>query len=169
LTFSLDVAPAGMSIVSATGVIAWTPANEHVGDNAVTVRVEDQAGGYDTQSFSIHVTNTNDAPTITSTPVTVGAEGSLYSYDVDATDPDTGDSLTYSLDTNPGGMTIDANTGVISWTPGGGDAGDYTVTVRVEDLDLLFDTQSYTLTVNEPNYPPAITSPPVTDATEDAL
>ena len=40
--------------------------------------------------------NTNDAPTITSTPVTAATEDAAYSYDVNATDPD-GDTLTYSL------------------------------------------------------------------------
>ena len=79
-----------------------------------------------------------------------------------------GDTWTFSLDVSPAGMMIDANSGVIQWTPAG-DAGDHTVTVRVEDAGLLFDTQSYTLSVSEANDPPEITSTPVTTATEDAL
>ena len=43
--------------------------------------------------------------------------GTLYKYDVNAVDPDGGDKLTYSLVSKPEGMTINANTGVIEWTP----------------------------------------------------
>ena len=50
------------------------------------------------------------APTITSTPVTSAAEDAAYSYDVNATDPDVGDTLTYALTTAPTGMTINATT-----------------------------------------------------------
>ena len=79
------------------------------GANAVTVRVRDADSACGTQSFSIQVANTNDAPTITSTPVTTATEDAAYSYDVHATDPDVGDTLTYSLTTAPTGMTINAH------------------------------------------------------------
>lgn len=111
LTFSLDTAPAGMTIDSCSGLIQWTPTNVDVGGNPVMVRVQDDGGLSDTQSFSISVASVNDAPMIASSPVTSAAEDSLYSYDVDANDPDTGDVLTFSLDLAPAGMTINANTG----------------------------------------------------------
>ena len=41
--------------------------------------------------------DTNDPPTIISTPVITATEDTAYSYDVNATDPDVGDTLTYSL------------------------------------------------------------------------
>ncbi len=40
--------------------------------------------------------------------------GSLYTYQVKASDPD-GDPLTYSMDSAPEGMTIDSSTGLITW------------------------------------------------------
>ncbi len=58
---------------------------------------------------------------------------SLYTYDVEATDGD-GDILTYSLTSNPGGMTIDSATGVITWTPT--TFGDYNVGLEASDGDL---------------------------------
>ena len=39
-----------------------------------------------------------------------------YSYEVEATDPDVGDTLTYSLTTAATYMTINATTVSISWT-----------------------------------------------------
>jgi len=87
----------------------------------------------------------NSSPVIESDPVTTAKEGVAYTYDVEATDPN-GDALTYSLTTSPTGMTINSNTGVISWTPT--TAGSFDVTVEVSD-DSKSDTQSFTITVDE--------------------
>ena len=86
-------------------------------------------------------------PVITSAPVTTATQDVLYTYDVEATDPDVGDVLTFSLDASPVGMTIDAVSGLIQWTPTSSQAGDHAVTVRAEDPGQLFDTQTFTVTV----------------------
>ena len=149
LSFSLTLGPAGMTIDAATGLIEWTPT---VQDNAasydVTVVVTDSASAIDTQNYTIVNTLVNVAPTITTTPVTTATAGQAYSYDVDATDPDLGDTQTYSLDVSPAGMTIDAATGVIDWTPTMAQLGDNAVTVTVTDFNSLTDTQTYTVTVD---------------------
>ena len=87
----------------------------------------------------------NSAPVIESTPITSVKEGALYTYEVEATDPE-GDTLTYSLTDGPTGMTINSTTGVISWTPAS--AGSYDVTVEVSD-PYRSTTQSFTITVGE--------------------
>jgi hypothetical protein len=91
----------------------------------------------------------NNPPSITSAPVTTATVGQAYSYDVNATDPDAGDTLTFSLDVAPAGMTIDAGTGVISWTPAAGQEGPNNVTVRATDsgTPAMFATQSFQITV----------------------
>jgi hypothetical protein len=163
LTYSLTTAPAGMT-VSATGLIAWTPTAAQVGPQAVTARVQDQGGLFATQSFTVTVA-ANAAPTITSAAVTTATVGVAYSYQVTATDPNAGTVLTYSLTTAPAGMTINATTHVISWTPTVAQTGPQAVTVRVQDQGGLFATQSFTVTVAGPvNQAPAITSPAVTTA-----
>ena len=74
------------------------------------------------------------APVITSAPVTTATAGVLYTYDVEATDPDAGDVLTYSLTTAPAGMTIDPTTGLIAMDADSGPgARSYPVSVRVTD------------------------------------
>ena len=87
----------------------------------------------------------NQTPTITSTPITTATVDEPYTYDVDATDPD-GDTLTYSLTTNPTGMTIDSATGLINWTPTSAQIGDHNVTVEVSD-GKKSTTQSFTVKV----------------------
>ena len=166
LTYALDVMPAGMTI-DAGGVIAWTPSEEQVGVQTVTVRVSDSGGLSDAQTFTVNVANQPNPPVFTSTPVTTADEGTAYVYDADATDSDVGDTLTYSLDTAPAGMTIDAATGVINWSPSGADVGTQDVVVRVTDSDSLFATQSYGILVTDVPYAPVITSTPVTTAAVD--
>lgn len=67
-----------------------------------------------------------------------------------AADPDVGDTLTYSLDQAPTGMSINSTTGEITWTPTNANLGDSVVTVRVTDSTNLFDTTSFTITVTAP-------------------
>ena len=154
LSFSLDVFPSGMTIDPSSGLISWTPTNAQVGDQDVTARVEDAALAFDTQSFTVSVANVNDAPTTTSAPVTSATEDLPYSYDVDASDPDLGDTLSFSLDQAPTGMSIDPITGLVSWAPDNALVGGQDVTVRVEDAALAFDTQSFTVSVANVNDPP---------------
>jgi hypothetical protein len=153
LTYSLTTKPTGMTISSTSGIINWTPTTAGYYD--VTVRVSD-GNLFDTQSFTIHVREesetTNQAPNITSTPITTATVGAAYTYNVNATDPD-GDTLTYSLTTEPTGMTISSTTGLINWTPTS--TGDYNVTVRVSDGEL-FDTQSFTVTVGDGEVTPRL-------------
>ena len=89
----------------------------------------------------------NSAPVIESDPVTTAKEGALYTYAVEATDPN-GDTLTYSLTVNPAGMNINSTTGVISWTPTEDQIGENEVEIEVAD-QYRSTTQSFTITVDE--------------------
>lgn len=111
----------------------------------------------------------NRPPVITSDPVTTATVGKVYTYNVDATDPNAGDVLTYSLITEPDGMLINGTNGVITWTPDA--TGKFGVTVEASD-GALSDTQSFTITVSEPppvNKAPIIYSDPITTATIGVL
>jgi len=88
----------------------------------------------------------NSSPVIESDPVTTAKEGAAYTYDVEATDPN-GDTLTYSLTTSPTGMTINSNTGVISWTPTEAQIGAIEVVVEVSDGSKSA-TQPFTIGVD---------------------
>jgi hypothetical protein len=84
------------------------------------------------------------APVIISSPVTTAAVNQPYTYDVNATG---NPAPTYSLvGTVPAGMTINASTGVIQWTPT--TAGVYTVSAEALN-SLGTDTQNFTITVSE--------------------
>ena len=89
-------------------------------------------------------TAVDNPPTITSTPPATARFGSTYLYQVIATDPDA-DALTYSLPTEPAGMSIDPGTGLVSWKPTAGELGANLVEVRVDDGRGGYATQTYSI------------------------
>jgi large repetitive protein len=118
LTYSFIEAPAGMTIDLRTGEIAWTPTAEQLGQQAVFIAVSDASGNRSTQGFSVRVAAglPNRPPVITSQPSLFASVGELYSITVQATDPE-GTTVTYSLRRGPEGMTVDSDTGAVSWIP----------------------------------------------------
>jgi len=88
----------------------------------------------------------NSSPIIESDPITTAKEGVVYTYDVEATDPNE-DTLTYSLINYPDGMTIDENSGVISWTPTENQIGENEVAVEVSNGNKS-TIQEFTITVD---------------------
>ncbi len=156
LTYSLVTYPNGMTIDSHTGRIRWTPKENQVGANAVTIRVSD-GQAYDEQSFYVNVYNINNAPIIISKPVTEFIEEDVYTftstyyYDVDAIDPD-GDTITYLLASDIKGMTIDPVTGLITWTPTREQVEQGIFDVKVVATDGQLDTmQEYELHIIMPS------------------
>ncbi len=89
------------------------------------------------------------------------AEGSALIVNTIARDNDVGDVLTYSFAAPvPSGMTIDANTGVINWTPTESQGpGIFLVQVRATDngAPSKSDAKSFTVVVHEVNRAPALT------------
>lgn len=161
LVQGLDKAPTGMIIDPETGIIRWTPTVDQVGNHEVTVRVLDAQGGFTTQTFTLTVRGANVAPTITSTPLTTASVGKAYTYAVLANDIEA-DALRFSLANAPIGMTIDAATGLIQWTPEATQVGTQNVEILVEDAQGGTTTQRYALAVSQTaaNSAPAITSTP---------
>ncbi|MBA7565675.1 hypothetical protein ES708_07360 [subsurface metagenome] len=110
----------------------------------------------------------NQAPSITSTAITSGKVGVEYTYGVEATDPDEGDYVIYSLTEKPLDMSIVATTGIISWIPT--DAGVFAVGVKVSDGELS-DSQKFNITViaaDEPIEPAEKSEAPVITSVLDA-
>ncbi len=171
LTFRLDVAPSGMVIDHLSGLLTWTATADQVGTNQVSIAVTDGRGGIATQSFGLPTVTeaVNDAPQITSSPPAPAVVGFPYRYQVEASDPN-GDPLTFSLDTAPSGMTMDSQTGLVSYTATAGQVGNQPVAITVADGRGGFFTQSFDLPVvtSAPNDAPTIVSEPLGPAVVDA-
>jgi hypothetical protein len=135
------------SITRVGSVVTFTPNPNFVGTGGFSDSIPDGNGGTASAAVTVGVTAVNDPPRITSNAVTVASVGVAYSYDVNATDPDAGTVLTYALTQFPAGMTINATTGLIQWTPAA--VGNQVVTVQVTDngAPQLSASQTFTIAV----------------------
>ncbi len=113
LTYRLSNAPAGMTI-SPAGLISWTPTTGQFGPHQVAIEVLDTRGGRASQSFTLAVFDNQD-PVITSSPITTAQLNVAYSYQMKVTDS-IDDLLSFKLIDAPVGMTINASSGLISWS-----------------------------------------------------
>ena len=144
------------------------------GDNADTIQVQIRdngntgsggGGNIDLGTVNVDITNVNDAPVITSngggaTASVNVVENTTAVTTVTATDADTGDTLTYSIDpasADADKFSIDANSGVLTFntapdfevpTDTGGN-NVYDVTVKVDDGNGGTDTQAISVNVTD--------------------
>ncbi|MEW6683334.1 MAG: multicopper oxidase domain-containing protein, partial [Nitrospirota bacterium] len=155
LTYGVS-GPASMAI-DGNGRLTWAPA---AGDasaliagapHSVTVSVDNGSGPV-TQVFDVFVNSVPQVDPITDQTLTAG---SPLSVTVIATDADT-DLVQYVLVAPPPGMTIDAGTGVISWTPTESLVGDpITIQVQADDNRGGVGSQAFAVTVASALPPPA--------------
>jgi hypothetical protein len=129
--------------------LTGTPTNANVGSHTVEITATDNGAGSltATQSFTIAVTNTNDAPDFTSAPVTSVDEDAVYSYTVTTSDVD-GDTVTLTAST-PAWLSFDPATGALTGTPDNADIGDHAVVLTATDdgVGALSVIQSFSVTV----------------------
>lgn len=98
----------------------------------------------------------NVAPIIISEPIIAATEDQLYSYQVEASDPNE-DILTYSSIIKPEGMSINSENGLIIWTPTNDQVGINWVEIEISD-GKHSTTQSFEIEVSNVNNPPQILS-----------
>jgi RHS repeat-associated protein len=160
LSFALMEAPGEMHIDGATGLVRWTPVE--AGSVEIEIRVLDSRGSYAIQRYTLHVVAPpNSPPQITSSPSTTATPARLYTYLVDAIDPD-GDALSVLLPVKPTGMTLNESTGQVSWVPTAAQVGLHAVRVQVIDGRGGEATQDFQIQVQAAgvNTPPTILSTP---------
>ena len=152
LTYTTSTLPAWLSFDGDTRTFTGTPTNDDVGDTTITVTATDLSGETATDTFTLAVANTNDAPTLAN-PIDdqTTDEDAPYTYTIPTgtfTDIDTGDTLTYTTSTLPAWLSFDGDTRTFTGTPTNDDVGDTTITVTATDLSGETATDTFTLTVN---------------------
>ena len=172
--FKIDAKTGALSFINAPDYENPVDANH---DNVYQVTVSASDGTYaDTQAISVTVTNVNEAPTITSdgggtNAAIVLTEGGTSVTQVQATDPDAGDSLSYSVTgTDASQFNINTSTGVLtfknptSYTAPTDANGDnvYVIQVTATDQGGLSDTQNMYVRILSNAAPP--NNPPVIDS-----
>ncbi len=159
LVFSLTSFPVNMIINPSTGVISWIPVNSQVGPNSVTIQVSD---GTDTatQSFTVTVANTNDAPTTSTIPTQTWPEDTtLSNLDISQffSDVDAGDTLTFSVQTAPVNVAANLVGNLVTFTPNANFTGLNSVKFRATDSTGAFvDSNLVSLNVTPVNDAPTV-------------
>ena len=160
--FAID--EAGKITVSTSSALDF----EKVQEFSLLIAVSDGAGNIFSETVKVKLNKVKDqAPQLAALAEVNGNELSTIHFTATATDEDNAVSeLQYSLESAPAGAVIDANSGVFSWTPTEEQGpASYTFSVEVSD-GALSDTKEVTITVDEINLAPVITSTAVNLAKE---
>lgn len=81
-----------------------------------------------------------------------------FTFDINFPDEKAG-LISYRLVEAPEGMTLGKADGILSWTPGKGQAGDHTITVSIDYQGLMSDIDTFNLPVKKAFVPTAISTP----------
>ncbi|HYH95546.1 Ig-like domain-containing protein, partial [Hyalangium sp.] len=148
--------------------LAFTPGNWNTPQPVTVAAAEDAdnvrdtatltvaSAGADARTVSVTVRdNDPSAPSITSTPITTGVVGAPYRYDVVAEGLPT---PTFSVTSSVQGPSIDASTGVLTWTPAA--VGPVDVEVRASNGVSPDAVQSFQITVKADEPPSAVLTRP---------
>ena len=125
------------------------------------MRVTDDTGRSDEARFAITVFTVaatapeNAPPRLTVPPDQSLPVGTALSAQASATDPDTGDRVTFSLINGPAGMTIDPDTGALDWTPQPDQANTADVVIQATDTAGASDFGSFQVTATSLNVGPS--------------
>lgn len=157
--------PSWLSFDAASGTFSGTPANGDVGSLAISVKATDPAGASTTASFTLTVTNVNDAPALNgSVESQTTVEDAAFSLVLPETlfaDVDVGDTLSVAVTLGdgsalPGWLHFDAATRTLSGTPLNGDVGAIDIKVTATDPAGASASTGFSLTVTNVNDAPVV-------------
>ncbi len=168
VSYSLSSNPGSLFQIDPTsGVVTVAPgANidfESATSHTIEVTATSSDGSTSAQSFTISVNDANEVVgTITDTDAATNevtenaAGGTVVGITAFADDPDAGDTVSYSLSSNPGSLfQIDPTSGVVTVAPGANidfeTATSHTIEVTATSSDGSTSAQSFTISVNDAN------------------
>ncbi len=145
-----DIIPADANDTCMTCSETITYADNRTGNlpYRVLVEVTDTGEGNAIATALVSVTVNNVAPTIAAIgDIAAAPEQTALAVAIVGTDVGANDTITYSLVSGPSAITVDANTGNLSWTPNWTDEGANSITVRATDNDGGKSEETFTVTV----------------------
>jgi len=115
------------------------------GDQIVVKVIPDDRESQGLPKGSEPIVILNSPPIIVSTPPN-SIEGSDYSYQVNAHDPDN-DPISFKLKNGPNGMEIDQEKGIVRWTIQSKDKGTHSIEIEASDQEGAKSIQRFVLNV----------------------
>ena len=151
----------GQATATSSTVDVTTDGTTLLADGPHTITASQVVAGTTTTLSTLGITVDTAPPVFSSTAPSGQTEaGSLFAYTAHATDAN---SVTYSLVTAPAGMTINGQSGLVSWTPNASQSGNQSADVRATDLAGNTADQTFTIVVHDT--PPVLT--PIANVTTD--
>ena len=99
------------------------PAADNTNDYTLIISAMNSVSTVESGTITVTVTDVNEAPVLAAiTPPTTFVEYTAGTFDITATDEDSGDMLAYTLNAPNHGATL-SSTGTFTWTPGEDDGG----------------------------------------------
>lgn len=147
LTFAILKAPARGKITGSGANRTYTPNANYSGKDSFTYSVSVGCISSAPAKVNITVTAVADTPVLAPIGNKSVVNNAALSFTASATDPDKGQTITYSLIGAPAGASINATTGVFTWIPTA--TGNFTFKVRATDnsAQQLYDEEQITVTV----------------------
>ncbi len=108
--------PDGMTINEKTGVVRWTPTKDGSYKYTIVAYLADKPDVKAVQNVEVKV-GASEAIRFATEPNRTASAGKPYSYQPKIVTSDPSAKVLFKLEYAPDGMTIDENTGLISWTP----------------------------------------------------
>lgn len=141
-----------------TGSFTWTPGSTEVGTHNIRVTVHDRFGLSDTIQVKIVVSNMNQPPIITSSLTIDAVQGESIVYTIRAEDPDVpfGDRLTFAAFADAMEVTVNAQSGYMTFTPTNDHVPEVEITLRVEDSSFSRTEATLVVTVENRNDAPTL-------------
>lgn len=145
VTYSATGMPSGASLNATTGVLTWS--NPIAGSYGMTITVKDKGNGLSSSAnYSLNVKAAAVINKITMSNQTVSATaGTSKSYTIVATKATTSSTVSYSMAGAPSGLSLNASTGVMTWS--NPIAGTYNVAVTARDSNGTMATGTITWSV----------------------
>ena len=159
LTYSIDNDPSGIFELVGNQLFLKEGANidyEESQTHSVALKVTDTAGNSFVKVFYIEVEDINETPTLeVVSSVTVEEDGSKV-ISFNAVDVDAGDTVHTIASAANGTVTVDGNSGEITYTPNADFNGADTITVTTTDDDGTQVVKTVSVTVNDINDAPTL-------------
>lgn len=155
LTFTATGLPAGATFTdqgNGAAILTWTPGANDAGAYNITVTVSDGKGMTDIETFTVTVTQSNQAPSLNPIQSQSVNEGASVTLSITATDPEN-DDLTLTATGLPAGATFTDNgngTATLVWNNVAivNGVSSYVIKVRATDMGGRFAEQTFIIVIN---------------------
>ncbi len=174
LTYTITSSPTNGSLTGTPPNLFYTPNLNYYGTDSFTYTANDGVDDSNVATVTITVNAVNDAPVITegdSVAVTMSEDNSPtpFALTLHASDPDVGDTLTWSISTQPTNGTASMVTdSTMTYTPHANYNGTDSFDVQVSDGNGGTDTITVNVTIEAVNDAPSFTKGANQSVNEDA-